>query len=231
MEVIHLTERNLDAAVERAALVLRRGGVVAVPTDTVYGLAADALRAVAVKKVFRIKKRAHTKAVPVFVRDVAMAKEYAYVEARLSQFLGELWPGQTTVVLRKKDAMPDLVTGGVPSVGLRVPDHPFLSLLLARYPNPLTATSANLSGSEPSSSAVEVQQAFQNHIPRPDLIVDGGPLPAPSQLSGTKSWAGKSLPSTVLDLTDPKNPRILRMGAITKAKLDEFMEHWDKSKP
>ena len=174
MEVVHLTERNQEAVVEKAASILRRGGVVAVPTDTVYGLAADALREVAVQKVFRSKRRAHTKAVPVFVRDIAMAREYAYVEARLSRLLEKFWPGQTTVVLRKKDAMPDLVTGGTPTVGLRVPDHPFLSWLLAAYPNPLTATSANLSGSEPASSAVDVQQTFRDHIPRPDLIVDGG---------------------------------------------------------
>lgn len=218
MEVLHLTERNHDLVVEWAASLLRRGGVVAVPTDTVYGLAADVLHEAAVRKVFRIKKRAHTKAVPVFVRDIAMAREYAYVEARLSRLLGKFWPGQTTVVLRKKDAMPDLVTGSTLTIGLRVPDHPFLSLLLARCPNPLTATSANLSGSEPASSAVDVQQTFRGHIPRPDLVVDGGSLPA-------------SPSSTVLDLTDPSNPKVLRMGAITKAKLDEFIKEWDQLKP
>ncbi|MDP3727063.1 MAG: L-threonylcarbamoyladenylate synthase [bacterium] len=218
MDVIHLTERNQNAVIERVVSLLRRGGVVAVPTDTVYGLAADVLKETAVKKVFRIKKRAHTKAVPVFIRDVAVAKEYAYVEARVNRLLGKFWPGQTTVVLRKRDVMPDLVTGGTPTVGLRVPDHPFLSLLLARYPNPLTATSANLSGSEPASSAVHVQQTFQDHIPRPDLVVDGGPLPS-------------STPSTVIDLTDPQNPKILRMGAVTKTVLDEFLKQWDESKP
>ena len=119
MDVIHLTERNQEAVFEKAASILRRGGVVALPTDTVYGLAADVLKETAVKKVFRIKKRAHTKAMPVFVRDVAMAGEYAYVEARVNRLLGKFWPGQTTVVLQKKDAMPDLVTGGTQTVGRR----------------------------------------------------------------------------------------------------------------
>ena len=113
--------------------------------------------------------------------------------------------------------MRDLVTGGTKPVGLRVPDLPFLSSLLAVYPNPLTATAANLSGSEPASSAVDVQQSFRNHIPRPDLIVDGGPLPS-------------STPSTVIDLTDPQNPKILRMGAVTKIVLDEFLKQWDELK-
>lgn len=210
MEVVHLTERNHATVVEKAASLLRRGGVVAVPTDTVYGLAADVLRDVAVRKVFRIKERSHTKALPVFVRDIEMAKAYAYIDMKVEQLLGELWPGQTTVVLEKRSAMPDFVTGGMKSVGLRVPDHPFLTALLAAYPNPLTATSANLSGSEPASSGVDVQNTFRRHIPAPDLLVDGGTLPA-------------SPSSTVLDLTDPRNPKILRMGAITKEKLDEFL--------
>ena len=74
MDVLHLTERNHDAVVERAASLLKRGGVVALPTDTVYGLTADALNVAAVKKVFRLKARAHTGALPVFVRDVPMAR-------------------------------------------------------------------------------------------------------------------------------------------------------------
>lgn len=189
----------------------------AVPTDTVYGLAADVLRETAVKKVFRIKKRSHVKAMPVFVRDITMAKRYAYVDAKPEKLLGELWPGQTTVVLRKKSAMSDLATGVSRTVGLRVPDHPFLNALLAVYPNPLTATSADLSGSEPASSAIEVQNTFKGHAPAPDLLVDGGTLPpSPS--------------STVLDLTNPSNPKILRMGAITKEKLDEFLKQWRKAR-
>ena len=213
MDVVHLTDRNQAAVVERVASLLQRGGVVALPTDTVYGLVADVLYEPAVKKVFRIKKRSHVSAMPVFIRDLAMANEYAYLDAKLTRLLGELWPGQTTVVLRRRSAMPDLVVGGAPTAGLRVPDYPFLSELLARYPHPLTATSANLSGSEPAASAVQIQSTFRRHIPRPDLIVDGGTLPP-------------SPPSTVIDLTRPENPRILRMGAITKDKLDEYLRQW-----
>lgn len=217
MEVVHLTERNQDAVIRRVVSLIERGGVVAVPTDTVYGLAADALRPDSVAKVFRIKRRAHAKALPVFVRNVAMAKEYASVSDSVSRLLGELWPGQTTVVLQKRDRIPDLVTGGERTVGMRMPDHPFMTLLLAACPYPLIATSANLSGSEPASSAVEVQQTFRRHIPRPDLVVDGGSLrPSPS--------------STVFDLTNPANPKILRMGAITKQELDQYLSSWHRPK-
>lgn len=210
VDVIHLTERNRSAVVEKVVSLLKRGGVVAVPTDTVYGLIADTLRPDAVRKVFRIKARSHAKALPVFVRDVAEARQYVFLERGLAPLLDSMWPGQTTVVLRKKPVMPDLVTGGSRTVGLRVPDHPFLKVLLECYPHPLTATSANLSGSEPASSAVDIQKIFRNHIPRPDLLIDAGKLPpSPS--------------STVLDMTNPKNPRILRMGAITKEQLDAIL--------
>lgn len=213
MEVVHLTERNHESVVERVSSLLRRGGVVAVPTDTVYGLAADITREDAVKKIFRIKKRSHLKALPVFVRSGEAAKAFAYIDPKMAKLLGEMWPGQTTVVLKKREAMPESVTGGMKTVGLRVPDNPFLLALLAVHPNPLTATSANVSGSEPASSAVEVQRTFQKSIPAPDLLVDGGAL-------------GSSSSSTVLDMTDPQNPKIFRMGAITKAKLDEFIAQW-----
>lgn len=213
MDVAHLTERNLDAVVGQVSSLLRRGGVAALPTDTVYGLAADVLNEAAVKKVFRIKARSHQKALPVFVRDIPMARRYAVIDARLWRLLDELWPGQATVVLRKRSAMPDSVSGGMRGVGLRVSEHPFLTALLNFYPNPLTATSANPSGSEPASSGAEVAATFRRHIPTPDLLVDAGALPP-------------SPPSTVLDLTNPQNPRILRMGAITKEQLDTILSQW-----
>lgn len=216
MEVVHLTARNQEVVVAKVSSLLQRGGVVAVPTDTVYGLIADVLVEAAVRKVFRIKKRAHLKAMPVFIRDTAMAKAYAYFDPKVGRLLEEVWPGRTTVVLRKKETMPDLVTGGERTVGMRIPDHPFLTALLTGYLNPLTGTSANLSGSEPASSAADIQNAFRSHIPRPDLLVDGGMLPA-------------SPASTVLDIINPANPKILRMGAITKEKLDEFLKQWEEN--
>ncbi|OHA09006.1 MAG: threonylcarbamoyl-AMP synthase [Candidatus Sungbacteria bacterium RIFCSPLOWO2_01_FULL_60_25] len=210
MNILHLTENNQSAVVDHVVNLLQRGGVVAVPTDTVYGLVADATRESAVKKIFRIKARSYQKALPVFVRDAAMAKHYAFIDAKVMKLLEELWPGKTTVVLRKKDAMPDGVTGGMKTVGFRISDHPFIRALTAAYPHPLAETSANLSGSEPAQSPSEVQNTFHRHIPEPDLLVDGGRIAS----------AG---PSTVLDLTMPSNPKILRMGAITKGELDKIL--------
>lgn len=215
MDILHLTERNFEHAVGRVDSLLKRGGVIAVPTDTVYGLIADIHRDDAVRKVFRIKARSHTKALPVFVRDIEMAKKYAFVEHELESQLGGLWPGPTTVVLEKRDVMPDLVTGGAKTVGLRVPDHPFIHALLGQHPNPVTGTSANLSGSEPAQSGLDIQKTFQKHVPRPDMLIDVGILPpSPS--------------STVLDMTHPKNPKILRMGATSREELVKLLGHWEK---
>ena len=216
MDVVHLTGRNDASVVNRVISLLRHGGVAAVPTDTVYGLIADISRESAVKKVFRIKARSHAKALPVFVRNITEARHYAYIDTNLAKFLPELWPGSITIVLRKKPTMPDLVTGGVATVGLRVPNYAFLNRVLEAFPTPLTATSANLSGSEPARSSTEVQNTFIRSTPRPDLIVDGGDLEdAP--------------PSTVLDLTNPRMPKILRVGATTPAKLLELLAHWEKT--
>lgn len=215
MDVIHLTDRNHDAVVEKTASLLKRGGVAALPTDTVYGLVADVLREAAVRKVFRIKARSHAKALPVFVRDIAQAKIYAYIDTKLARLLDEIWPGPTTVVLHKKIALPDFVTGEDKTVGLRIPNDRFILDVLKAFPNPLTGTSANISGTEAARSATEVQNTFKDAIPRPDVIVDGSDLP-------------ESPPSTVLDLTNPKNPKILRMGATTPEKLMELLAHWEK---
>ncbi|OHA09084.1 MAG: threonylcarbamoyl-AMP synthase [Candidatus Sungbacteria bacterium RIFCSPLOWO2_01_FULL_59_16] len=210
MDLYPLTEKNFRALVKRVGTLLAKGGVAAVPTDTVYGLAADVEAPEAVAKVARIKGRSPQKAMPVFVRDTAMARQYVQIEPELMPFLERIWPGQTTVVfLRKPRMLPDAVSGGMKTVGLRVPAHPFLRALLEDYPHPLTGTSANISGGEPAQSGEAVRRAFAGRVPRPDLIVDAGMLPP-------------SPPSTVLDLTDPRKPQILRMGAVTKEKLEEF---------
>lgn len=213
MNTVPLTPEAHEAVVRQATELLRRGGVLIVPTDTVYGLAADATNIGAVKKVFAIKERSRLKALPVFVADIVAASHAAVFPTKAISLLKELWPGQTTVVFRKREAIPDVVTGGGRTMGLRVPDYLFLNRLLERYPHPLTATSANLSGLEPADSAAAVRQMFRQAKYIPDLLVDAGTLPP-------------SPPSTVLDLTDPEHPRILRMGAITKEQLDTILSQW-----
>jgi L-threonylcarbamoyladenylate synthase len=217
MNVLHLTDRNVSAIVDEVVRHLKRGAVLAIPTDTVYGLACDAMNEGAVKKLFAIKGRSMSSGLPVFVKDIAEAKRAAIFDERVESFLDEVWPGPMSVVLRKRSRIPDIITGGLSTVALRIPDHPFVLKLLEVYPHPITGTSANVSGHDALSTATDVQRDFNGRTKQPDVLVDGGELPP-------------SRPSTIIDLTNPKNPRPLRMGAVSREELDEFIRMWDRKR-
>jgi len=184
-----------DAALDRAADVLRRGGLVAIPTETVYGLAADALDEEAVEGIFRAKGRPATNPLIVHVADTAMARSLAarWPEAA-ERIATALWPGPVTVVVPKAAAIPASVTAGGPTVALRCPAHPLARRLIARSGIPLAA---------PSATAHHVLEGLGNRI---DLILDGGPCT-------------KGIESTVIDCT-ASPPRILRPGPLSRAELE-----------
>lgn len=169
---------------------LEQGKTVVIGTDTVYGLLADAQNEDAVERVFQIKGREEGKALPVFVRDIAMAKELAYVSAEQEKFLKENWPGKVTVVLKSKHALPKALESDG-KVALRIPDYDLLSLVLKKLNRPITGTSANVSGESSCSSATEVIAQFQKRKYQPDLIIDAGKL-------------GRSKPSRIVDITGKK---------------------------
>jgi L-threonylcarbamoyladenylate synthase len=212
MNIIKVDPENMRASLyglQKAAEFISRGGVVVVPTDTVYGLAADATNPQAVAKLFRIKKRPQTKPVPVIIRDMEMAKDMAYIDKRLEKILGILWPGAITVILQKKADLPELVTAGKRTIGLRLPDYKLLHFLMEAMGKPLTATSANVSGEAPSIDAEKVAGQFNKEFYRPDLILDAGKLKF-------------SEPSTVLDLAAAE-PKIIRIGPVNPKKLMEIL--------
>ena len=192
----------------RAVKVVERGGSLVYPTDTVYGLGVNALRIDSIERLFKIKKRPETKPVPVMVRDIEMAKQLAFVNRKTEKILNEIWPGPVTAVLEKRDIVPDILTAGKRTVGLRIPNCQFTQALMENLEEPLTATSANFSGQPPLTSSSEVIKVFSKAYPRPDLILDAGDLPV-------------SPPSTVLDLTGPQ-PKILRVGPVSKKELLEI---------
>lgn len=198
--------RTLDEVVT----VLKLGGVVVYPTDTLYGLGANALEVGPVGRVFKIKARAKDKPLPVIVKNLNWAKELAYIYKKEEKILKAVWPGAITVILRKKNIVPDLVTAGKTEVALRIPNHPFVNKLLGRFGFPLTATSANISGEEPSMKISEIIDVFKSIYDKPDLIIDVGDLP-PSE------------PSTILDLTSDK-PKILRVGPVKPEILRKILE-------
>jgi len=212
MEIIKInlsTDWNNPKIIHKAITVIQRNGSIVYPTDTVYGLGVNALRAHCLERLFKIKKRPETKPVPVMIGDIAMAKKLAFVDRKTEKVLEAVWPGPVTVVLKKREIVPDILTAGKMTIGLRIPDCRLIQILLANLEEPITAASANFSGSPPLISAVEIIEIFAKAYPRPDLILDAGDLP-------------NSPPSTVLDLTGSQ-PKILRVGPTSKKDLLKFL--------
>ncbi len=197
------TPELFQKAVLRAAELLRAGEVVALPTETVYGLAANALNEKAVAKIFQIKGRPANNPVIVHIAGHEMAKRCVTGWPPLADKLAKaFWPGPLTLVLPRAEMVPDVVAAGGMTVGLRWPSHPFIQEVIRECGFPLAAPSANLSSRVSPTNAKHVRQQLGGKIP---LIVDGG-----------QSQVG--IESTVLDLT-VSPPRILRPGMIHAESL------------
>jgi L-threonylcarbamoyladenylate synthase len=191
------------AAVRRAAELLRAGEVVALPTETVYGLAADALNPAAVKKIFEIKGRPAHNPIIVHVAGIDLARTCVRRWPTEADALARaFWPGPLTLVLPRSERVPDLVAAGGDTVGVRWPSHPLIQAVIRACGFPLAAPSANPSNRISPTNAMHVRRNFDGQIP---LIVDGGP-------------AQVGIESTVIDLSSAP-PVILRAGMIHKESL------------
>ena len=188
MLILKVDQRNLKTTVTIMIESIEQGEVVVCPTDTVYGLIADATNEKAVKKLLKIKKRNTQKPIPIFVKDIKIAKKFALINKNQEKFLKKVWPGKVTVVLKRKGKLPRILFRNKKTIGLRIPDYKIINQLLLIINRPLTGTSANISGQPPSTKIKEVISQFKNQKFQPDLIIDAGNLP-------------KSKPSIVLDLT------------------------------
>ncbi len=180
-----------DYSAARVLNVLKSGGVVIVPTDTVYGIACDAENEEALAKIFAIKKRAAQKQIAWLVADLKMAGKYVQIELALEEKLVRAWPGAFTGIFSSRD--------GAYTIGLRVPNYPSVQKLIRDFGRPVAATSANLSGEEPITKIADIIKTFGSDA-RIDLIVDAGDLP-------------DSMASTVVDFTATP-PTVLRKGSI-----------------
>lgn len=186
-------------SIKDAAERLRRGGVVAFPTETVYGLGADALNAAAVARVFEIKGRPSNNPLIVHASGPEMARRVTSAWTDDAERLArEFWPGPLSIILPRSPALPATVTAGSPFVAVRCPNHPTALALLFEFDGPLVGPSANPSGAVSPTTAAHVREGF----PDADLAV----------LDGGKCSGG--IESTVLSLADPGVPRILRPGLI-----------------
>lgn len=193
--------------IQKAAKLLREGQLVALPTETVYGLGANALDPEACGRIFQVKGRPQDNPLIVHISDLTMAK--SLVEEWTSQAAlcaEKFWPGPLTLVLKKTSIVPEVVSGGLKTVALRMPNHPVALQVIQEAGVPIAAPSANLSGKPSPTKGIHVWRDLQGKIP---LILDAGP-------------SSVGLESTVLDLTG-EIPTILRPGGVTKEELEEVL--------
>jgi L-threonylcarbamoyladenylate synthase len=194
-------------AIRLARRLLREGEVVAFPTDTVYGVGANAFERFAVREIFALKQRPLDMALPVFIYQIDDLNLVARnVPNRAWPLLQHFWPGALTVVLPKVAALPSEVTAGQDTVAVRIPNHVVSLELVIQGGRPLAATSANLSGRPTPNTAQGVAAQLGERLP---LVLDGGPSPS-------------AQPSTIIDLSVTP-PRLLRAGALDVSALQKFL--------
>jgi L-threonylcarbamoyladenylate synthase len=199
----------LQREIEKGVIILEKGGVIAFPTDTVYGLGADAFNSGAVERIYGIKNRPNHQQLPLLIADTSQLTAVAGEIPGIAWFLAErFWPGGLTLVLPKADSLPPHLARG-PSIALRVPNHPVCLALIQHLGNPIIGTSANISGQAPALTAYEVEQQLGGKI---DLIINGGRCP------GIKE-------STLVDVSSPE-PVILRRGIIPAYEIDNAYKEY-----
>jgi L-threonylcarbamoyladenylate synthase len=190
-----------------AAAFIKNGGLAAVPTETVYGLAANGLDAAAVEKIYEVKNRPETKPISLLVSGIDDVERFCLdVPGAAYDLAQAFWPGPLTMVLFKKTNVPDIVTAGGQTVGVRCPDHPKTLALLRLAGVPLATPSANLSGQPSPKNVEDVLKVFDGKI---EAAIDGGPCTV-------------GIESTVLDLT-VSPPKILRQGGLPKADIEAVL--------
>lgn len=201
-------------ALDRVVAVLRSGGLISFPTDTVYALAAALDHPAALQAIYAAKGRSLTKAIPVLLSSTAEVNQVATpLPPRIHRFIESLWPGPLTVVVPARDDLPAAVTvaspGGGRTVAMRVPDHDLARSLIERAGGAVAATSANLSGQPPATTA---RAAVRQLGSRLQAVLDGGPAPG-------------GVASTIISMT-AEGPSILRSGDLTAADLER---RWEES--
>ncbi len=194
----------MSPEIERAAELLRAGRLVAFPTETVYGLGANALDEVAVQRIFEAKGRPYSSPLIVHVSSIEMARGLASEWSENAERLAKrFWPGPLTIIVPKNSRVPDVVTAGLPSVGLRIPAHPLARALIEAAQIPIAAPSANRFTELSPTMAEHVQEGLA------DMVLNGGPCTV-------------GIESTVISLAGP-TPRILRPGMITQTEIEQVI--------
>ena len=194
---------GLQRAVDEAARIIVSGGLVAYPTESVYGLAVDATNEKAIERVFSVKKRSLTSPILILVSSLEMLGLYVdHIPPIAFGLIREFWPGGLTLVFQASPAVSPLLNAGSGKIAVRLSSHPFATKLVLSIGLPITGTSANISGQSACRNVEEVLGSFEGQV---DLIIDGGTSP-------------ENRGSTILDVT-VHPPEILREGIVHKSKL------------
>ena len=202
-----MTTRRITDNIPLAAEIILGGGLVAVPTETVYGLAANGLNARAVEKIYEVKNRPETKPISLLVASMRDVERFCRGIPEEAYALADaFWPGPLTMVLWRSEAVPDIVVAGGDTVGVRCPDHEMTLRLIRTAGVPLAAPSANLSGEKSPKCAQDVLDVFDGKI---DAVIDGG-------------QCALGIESTIVDLTATPL-RILRQGGLERAEIERVL--------
>lgn len=198
---------ELSEDILKAARIILDGDCVAVPTETVYGLAANAFSENACRKIFEIKNRPFIDPLIVHVSDMAMAESIACFNDKARRLAAKFWPGPMTIVLKKKDVIPDLVSANLDTVAIRMPSHKVAHALIVASKVPFAAPSANPFGYVSPTKAEHVRAQLGDKI---KLILEGG-------------QCDRGLESTIISLADPNRPLLLRFGPLAREELEAFL--------
>jgi L-threonylcarbamoyladenylate synthase len=198
---------NNTQAIYRGAEIIKKGGIVAFPTETVYGLGADAFNPLAVARIFEVKRRPYFDPLIIHVANpVDVKKLVKEIPSNAKKLTERFWPGPLTVVLLKKEDIPDIVTAGLPTVAIRMPNHSMALALIKECKCPIAAPSANPFGYLSPTTAEHVRDQLGDQV---DLILDGGPCPV-------------GVESTILSFLEEK-PRLLRPGGVSLEEIESII--------
>lgn len=199
--------KEMEETIKKAAKIIKGGGLVAFPTETVYGLGADAFNPHAVARIFEVKNRPRFDPLIVHIADVSQVQRLcSFVDRRARELMEKFWPGPLTLVLPKSDIVPDIITAGLSTVAVRMPSHPVALNLIKEAGMPIAAPSANQFGYLSPTSAEHVREQIGGEV---DLILDGGRCPV-------------GVESTVLSLAE-KKPLLLRPGGLTLEDIENVI--------
>jgi L-threonylcarbamoyladenylate synthase len=197
-----------NKVIHRAAEIIKKGGIVAFPTETVYGLGADAFNPLAVARIFEVKRRPYFDPLIVHVANPADVKNLVKeIPSNAKKLIEKFWPGPLTIVLLKEEDIPDIVTAGLPTVAIRMPSHPMALSLIKESKCPIAAPSANPFGYLSPTTAEHVREQLGDQV---DLILDGGPCPV-------------GVESTIVSFLKGK-PRLLRPGGVSLEEIESIIE-------